>query len=126
MRRQGIILILCSLRSLCWSHTGTPLATLITSSFYFTGGLILALLGLLGVGNKAFDVGQYAEGNLDVLPIYTLTLNQVPLLVVTAVYVATYITPVAVLEMVDRYKEPVFRERNVGWWRRLGYMTMGI
>lgn len=109
-----------------WSYTGTPLANLVIISFQITGGVVLALLGLLGVGDKSFDVGEYARGELEVLPMYKAVLNLLPLIIVCVVYAAVQLTPVMVLEVIDRYKEPVFAERNVGWRRRLGYMFMGI
>lgn len=109
-----------------WSYTGTPLANLVVISFQLTGGLVLALLGLLGVGDKSFDVGEYARGELEVLPMYKAVLDLLPLVIISAVYAAVQLTPVILLELIDRYKEPIFAEKNVGWRRRLGYMFMGI
>lgn len=120
------MLILCSLRSLTWSTTGTPLANLVISSIHITGGLVLALLGLLGNGDKGFDVAAFAAGNYDVLPMYNLVLHLMPLIIVCVVYGGSYLTPALALEVIDRWKEPVFTEQNVGWRRRVGYMIMGI
>lgn len=118
--------MLSSLRTLFWSQQGTAFVNLVFASSHMTGGLALALLGLLGVGDKSFELTRYAQGDTDILPMYDITLKQYPLLIVVCVYAVAYLTPIIILELIDRWKKPIFTEPNVSWRRRLGYMTVGI
>ena len=102
----GIVLILCTIRSMLWYRFHGSAHWIIHIS-QLVGGVSLALLGLLDLGPKDIVLVTQHPAHIDlehVNPLYRVVGDDIPLTVVAAVYLATYLGSAAILRFQQRRK----------------------
>lgn len=102
LTEQGGFLILATIRSLLWYRFNGPVHWLIHGP-QLVGGLALALLGLLDLGSKTYDVTQgYAYAHVN--RTYRLLESSWILAVVLIVYGAVFLVPWWIIRLWHQWK----------------------
>ena len=112
---QGIVLILCAIRSMLW-YRFQGQGHYIIHGFQISAGVFLGLLGLLNIGGKH---GEYAtieeEESVSQLfktinPMYRLVILGAPLVVVMGVYLVTFLGSTLVMTWVHWRKGGIYQD----------------
>lgn len=106
------MLLLCAVRSMVWYRFHGP-GHFVIHGFQIGAGIILGLLGLLNIGSKHGEFASIGDDDhRDLLgsvnPMYQITLLGVPLVVVMAVYLITYLGSTAAMIYLHRRKGGVY------------------
>jgi hypothetical protein len=95
-----------------WTHY-TGVAHYVIHGTQYVAGLVLALLGLLDIGGKHFDIN--AEDNLKgTNPFYHLVAEKWPLGIIAMIYFFVYFAPMAWLTWWHRRKGGIWDDEEVG------------
>lgn len=116
---QGIILILCALRTVIWNPVYRSIGHRIPLYFQAAAGVCVALLGLLDLGSRRVDLDLYTNDGDGASPMYILVLQEVPLVIVSGVYAIVFLGPVCVQEWLHRRRGGVYVEEEKGWISRV-------
>lgn len=115
MSVQGIVLLLCAIRSMLWYRFLGP-GHFIIHGCQIAAGIILGLLGLLNIGNKH---GQFAvleddpeHHSQNVNPMYQLTMVGAPLIVIMGVYLITYLGSTCAMTWIQWRKGGIYQDED--------------